>query len=96
MKENEKQAFISHLQQTSSSSTFSSDIETHYLKAKSLVRSTQVGAFLIAFLFGILAAPVAFQTNATQQINIFWLLVILLGAHFFSLLLWCVSLITKP
>ncbi|MCC4274213.1 DUF2868 domain-containing protein [Marinomonas communis] len=96
MKENEKQAFISHLQQTSSSSTFSSDIETNYLKAKSLVRSTQVGAFLIAFLFGILAAPVAFQTNATQQINIFWLLVILLGAHFFSLLLWCVNLITKP
>ncbi|MFD1382778.1 DUF2868 domain-containing protein [Rhodanobacter aciditrophus] len=66
-----------------------------YSKLVTNMRSFQWGMSLIFFLVGMLAAPMTFDTSGSQKINIFWLLGVLLGAHFFSLALWSISLIVN-
>lgn len=67
-----------------------------YNKVPSLSKYLQMGLILVCFMIGCLAAPIAFQTGNDQQLNIFWLLIVLLGTHFLSLLLWGLSLLRRP
>lgn len=58
-----------------------------------VIARIHVSLYLICFLLGMMAAPLAFQTGNDQKLNIFWLLVILLGAHGFNLLFWLATLL---
>lgn len=53
--------------------------------------SIQWGLIALFLLLGLMAAPLAFDNSITQKLNIFWLLGVLLGAHFVSLGLWVLS-----
>ncbi|AEF53326.1 DUF2868 domain-containing protein [Marinomonas posidonica] len=49
--------------------------------------------FILAFILGAMIVPSSFLTHASQQINIFWLLISLLGFHFINLIVWGLSLV---
>lgn len=49
------------------------------------------GLLILAFLLGFLAVPSAFATTVSNQVNIFWLLLVLLGFHTLNFTLWMVT-----
>ncbi|SBS29944.1 putative membrane protein [Marinomonas aquimarina] len=67
-----------------------------YGKLLGLAKYLQMGLILVCFILGSIAAPLAFRTDHDQQLNIFWLLIVLLGTHFLSLLLWLFSRLRQP
>lgn len=67
-----------------------------YGKVIGLAKYLQMGLILACVIIGSIAAPIAFRTDNDQQLNIFWLLIVLLGTHFLSLLLWLLSQLRQP
>ncbi len=70
--------------------------EQEFVRAHKLFQRCAVGLFLLCALLGTMAVPSALLGPQNQQVNIFWLLLILLGMHGLNLLLWCVSLLISP
>ncbi|TYL46715.1 DUF2868 domain-containing protein [Marinomonas sp. IMCC 4694] len=53
------------------------------------------GLLMLAFLLGLLAVPSAFATTVSNQVNIFWLLLVLLGFHALNFTLWAITLMAS-
>ena len=51
-----------------------------------------VGVLAVSFLLGLMAVPPAFATGQSNQVNIFWLFIILLGFHALNVAVWCVTM----
>lgn len=66
-----------------------------YSKLASGLNTLQWGLCVIFLTIGMVATPITFDTSTGQKLNIFWLLGVLLGTHFLSLLLWCIGLLTS-
>ena len=52
-----------------------------------------LGLLLVSLLLGFMAVPPAFATSQSNQVNIFWLFIILLGFHALNFIVWCVTLL---
>ncbi|CUB06222.1 DUF2868 domain-containing protein [Marinomonas fungiae] len=87
----ERTALQSLVANDSSNHMAESDHIESYSKVLSLTKYLQIGLILLFFIIGSIAAPMAFRTGSDQQLNIFWLLIVLLGTHFLSLFLWLLS-----
>ncbi|MBR7888886.1 DUF2868 domain-containing protein [Marinomonas sp. A79] len=48
---------------------------------------------VVSFVLGFLAVPSAFATSESNQVNIFWLLIVMLGFHCLNLLIWSITLV---
>jgi hypothetical protein len=51
-----------------------------------------LGVLVMSFILGLLAVPPAFATSQSNQVNIFWLFIILLGFHLLNLTAWFVTM----
>lgn len=51
-----------------------------------------LGVLAVSFLLGLIAVPPAFATSQSNQVNIFWLFIILLGFHALNVALWFVTM----
>lgn len=91
----EQSALQTSLEQNACSNIAEKQATESYTKVVNLASGLQVFLITLFIIVGAMAAPVSFASGDDQQLNIFWLLVILLGAHLFSLLLWLISLMTK-
>ncbi|MCB5162558.1 DUF2868 domain-containing protein [Marinomonas algarum] len=56
---------------------------------------TLMAVFVVSFILGFLAVPSAFATHQSSQINIFWLLLVLLGFHGLNLLIWSITVLSS-
>ncbi|NVK72703.1 MAG: DUF2868 domain-containing protein [Oceanospirillaceae bacterium] len=52
-----------------------------------------LGLLLVSLLLGFMAVPPAFATSQSNQVNIFWLFIILLGFHALNFIVWCVTML---
>lgn len=52
-----------------------------------------LGVLVISFILGLVAVPPAFATSQSNQVNIFWLFIILLGFHLLNLTVWFVTMV---
>ena len=67
-----------------------------YLKILCYAKYLQIALILVSFIFGCVITPLAFESGDNEEINTFWLLTVLLGAHLFSLFLWLMFQLKKP
>jgi hypothetical protein len=51
-----------------------------------------LGLLIVSFLLGLIAVPPAFATGESNQVNIFWLFIILLGFHALNFIVWFVTM----
>lgn len=51
-----------------------------------------LGVLAVSFLLGLIAVPPAFAISQSNQVNIFWLFIILLGFHALNFALWFVTM----
>lgn len=49
--------------------------------------------FALTFVLGLLAVPPAFAVSASGKVNIFWLLIVMLGFHGINLMVWLIGLL---
>ena len=89
----ERSALQATLPHTGANGLSGQPLHESYSKAVNLANSLQMILIVLFTLIGAAAAPLAFSN--TSQLNIFWLLLILLGAHFLSLLLWFAGLLAR-
>lgn len=52
-----------------------------------------LGLLVVSLLLGLMAVPPAFATGQSNQINIFWLFIILLGFHALNFVVWFVTMV---
>lgn len=52
-----------------------------------------LGLLIVSLLLGFMAVPPAFATGQSNQVNIFWLFIILLGFHALNFVVWFVTMI---
>lgn len=95
LQQRELNAVLKAVQQSSLIEQDDMTVIEHYRAAKQLAKSIQIGFIALFFLLGAIAAPISFATDTLNQLNTFWLLLILLGTHFLSLFIWGVSLFKK-
>ncbi|REG82413.1 DUF2868 domain-containing protein [Marinomonas pollencensis] len=70
--------------------------QSYLVQVTQLARYFQRGLWLIfalTFVLGLLAVPPAFAVSASGTVNIFWLLIVLLGFHGVNLLIWFIALL---
>ena len=51
-----------------------------------------LGLLIVSLLLGFMAVPPAFATGQSNQVNIFWLFIILLGFHALNFVVWFVTM----
>ena len=51
-----------------------------------------LGLLIVSLLLGFMAVPPAFATSQSNQVNIFWLFIILLGFHALNFVVWFVTM----
>lgn len=95
LKKREQQAILQSLKQNTSAKITSTSLLESYTKVVSLANSLQIVLIALFGLLGAMAAPIAFNSNDQQQLNIFWLLLILLGTHFLSLFIWLIGCLKR-
>jgi len=66
---------------------------TQFTLLKRYFNRVILGVLAVSFLLGLIAVPPAFATSQSNQVNIFWLFIILLGFHTLNILVWIVSMI---
>lgn len=49
--------------------------------------------FALTFVLGLLAVPPAFAVSASGKVNIFWLLIVMLGFHGLNLVIWFIGML---
>ncbi|MBJ7554613.1 DUF2868 domain-containing protein [Marinomonas spartinae] len=49
--------------------------------------------FAVTFLLGLLAVPPAFAVSSSGKVNIFWLLIVMLGFHGLNLIIWLIGML---
>ncbi|ADZ89788.1 DUF2868 domain-containing protein [Marinomonas mediterranea] len=103
MKDNEKLALLRNLneahtlgQTEDSISRFNSHYKLAFDKLVSIKKTVIVALLSIAVLLGASIAPSTFGQSDGNHINVFWLLLLLLGANTLSLLLWLLSCFIRP
>lgn len=74
--------------------TSADDVIRQYSRLIYITSVIQWGSVVLFLALGLLAAPLAFDASSSQKVNIFWLLSVLLGAHFLSLIIWTLSFTT--
>lgn len=52
-----------------------------------------LGLLVVSLLLGLMAVPPAFATGQSNQVNIFWLFIILLGFHALNFVVWFVTMV---
>ena len=52
-----------------------------------------LGLLIVSLLLGFMAVPPAFATSQSNQVNIFWLFIILLGFHALNFVVWFVTMV---
>ncbi|ETX09588.1 hypothetical protein MUS1_06595 [Marinomonas ushuaiensis DSM 15871] len=52
-----------------------------------------LGILTVSFLLGLIAVPSAFATSQSNQVNIFWLFIVLLGFNLLNLTTWFITMI---
>jgi len=52
-----------------------------------------LGILAASFLLGLIAAPSAFATSQSNQVNIFWLFIVLLGFNLLNLTAWFITML---
>ena len=70
--------------------------KSYLAQAEQLKRYFSRGLYLIValtFILGLLAVPPAFAVSASGQVNIFWLLIVMLGFHGINLAVWLIGLL---
>lgn len=63
-----------------------------FSRLKGYFNRAVLGLLMVAFLLGLMAVPPAFATGESNQVNIFWLLIILLGFHGLNFVVWLVTI----
>ncbi|MBM6551006.1 DUF2868 domain-containing protein [Marinomonas ostreistagni] len=91
----EQSALKASLEQHHPSSLADAGVYDSYTKVVGLGNGLQLLLIGLFTIMGAVAAPISFGSGTDQALNIFWLLVILLGAHLVSLLIWLASLATQ-
>lgn len=52
-----------------------------------------LGLLIVSLLLGFMAVPPAFATSQSNQVNIFWLFIILLGFHALNFCVWLITML---
>ncbi|UTV99199.1 DUF2868 domain-containing protein [Marinomonas rhizomae] len=77
------------------------ELETYPKSTSYLAQFTQLkqyfnrailGLLIVSLLLGLMAVPPAFATSQSNQVNIFWLFIILLGFHALNFIVWFVTM----
>lgn len=76
--------------------THPEDYGQQFIQANKLFKRCVFVLLMLCALFGALAVPSALLGDHSQQVNIFWLLLVLLGVHLLNLVMWGVSLLISP
>ena len=73
--------------------TKATSILSQYTRLKRYFHNAILGLIVISFIVGLLVTPGSFLANEQKHINIYWLLLTLLGLHFINLIIWFMSLL---
>jgi hypothetical protein len=64
-----------------------------FIQLKLYFNRAILGLLVVCLLLGFMAVPPAFATSQSNQVNIFWLFIILLGFHALNFVIWFVTMI---
>ncbi|BFM49887.1 DUF2868 domain-containing protein [Marinomonas sp. THO17] len=73
--------------------TTASRYSEQYARLKNYFRTSMLVLLLISFVIGLLVTPSSFLVNEQKHINIYWLLLTLLGLPCINLFLWLASMV---
>lgn len=78
-----------------SSQTEAKPTKSYLAQCEQLQRYFKRGLYLLfalTFVLGLLAVPPAFAVSSSGKVNIFWLLIVMLGFHGLNLVIWLVGM----
>ncbi|TDO95867.1 DUF2868 domain-containing protein [Marinomonas balearica] len=103
MKDSEKLALLKELNESKTTrksdeaiAFFDLNYKPAFEKLEAVKKTVSLLVLGIALLLGLSIAPSTFDLSNGNKINVFWLLLLLLGANTFSMALWFITSLMRP